>query len=650
MMQIHSIEIENYRQYKGKHHIDFTRDAERTFVVIEGANGTGKTNLLNAVLWCLYGKEEHLEKTPSGMPIINERVLKSIERGKTDTVRVRVAIGEEEPKYLFERVELWGPERRIDNDFSAWFLVGKDWKPSEQPNITVNFLLPEGIKHFFFFNGERLNDFFRTGSNEKVRQAILDVSQVSLLDTTINHLGNIRDSLARDAKGLSSEAEEIQERIERIRAGIEDYRNILEKYQEEKRKVGADLDEAETWLREHSISQVKTLQRGRDQLEREIDRIDRQRTEIKEASLKHLISSLPFIFGLEALHEMATKVDKEYRTGELPPKIKDTYLKELLQRGRCICGTDLESDRDARKQIMELLAGESSVLASIHREVTSGKFLSASIFRDASKFAETREKYGKQTRELDATADEYRQALKETNEEMKKIDEEEVRDIENRRSNLFQRLESLQKKIAIYQDRIENGNRKVSENQAKYRKELKKERKHARLLSRLELCDKGLCVLEKLKSETIREVRNTVEERTKEYFLSLIWKKDTYEDIRIDDDYTVSVKSVLGSESLGSLSAGERQVLALSFIAALREISGFDAPLIIDTALGRISGEPKDNIAECLPRYLSGTQVTLLLTDQEYTPSVREKLAKKVGLEYELVFSDGETKVREFVK
>ena len=98
-----------------------------------------------------------------------------------------------------------------------------------------------------------------------------------------------------------------------------------------------------------------------------------------------------------------------------------------------------------------------------------------------------------------------------------------------------------------------------------------------------------------------------------------------------------------GRDSLGSLSAGERQVLALSFLAALREVSGFEAPIIIDTPLGRISKDPRENIARLLPQFLGETQTTMFVTDQEYTQSVRKLLSTHVGKEYRLEFDEALT-------
>jgi len=120
----------------------------------------------------------------------------------------------------------------------------------------------------------------------------------------------------------------------------------------------------------------------------------------------------------------------------------------------------------------------------------------------------------------------------------------------------------------------------------------------------------------------------------------LIWKKDSFKDVRIDKDYNISIIDNRGMESVGTLSAGERQVLALSFMSSLNIVSGFDAPIIIDTPLARITGEPRENIARSLPNYLMRRQVILLVTEDEYTKVVREKIKKAVGKEYLIKFRE----------
>jgi len=138
------------------------------------------------------------------------------------------------------------------------------------------------------------------------------------------------------------------------------------------------------------------------------------------------------------------------------------------------------------------------------------------------------------------------------------------------------------------------------------------------------------------------EIRTKVEQKTKEYFFNLHWKGEEFGDVKINENYEIELVGQYGAPKLGTLSAGERQILALSFMAALSGVSGFDAPVIIDTPLGRISGEPKEKISMSLPRYLKDSQLTLLITDQEYTPVVRNHMKERIGKELELRYDENE--------
>ena len=78
-MIIESIKIENFRQYKGPIDLKFSLDKNKNFTIVKGTNGAGKTNLLNAITWCLYDEELHKPDTVSGGPIYN-LIAKNVEK------------------------------------------------------------------------------------------------------------------------------------------------------------------------------------------------------------------------------------------------------------------------------------------------------------------------------------------------------------------------------------------------------------------------------------------------------------------------------------------------------------------------------------------------------------------------------------------
>ncbi len=646
-MRIFYIEFENYRQYKNKQKIVFSDDSTHNFTVIQGANGAGKTNLLNGITWCLYGKELHFSKKYIGLPIINEKKLFELKEGEEIEASVTIVLGDEKPYYIFKR-SIKGIKNNekfnyIEQPLNGWFLLNNDWKESSSPTITLNGLLPEGIKNFFFFDGERLDDFFKIGNDEEIKKAILSVSQIDLLDTAIGHINDKKIQIEKEADGLSLKAKELVSKIDSAKKPLEINRVFLGDLIKQKTDTATNLSDIEEKLRESSIPLVNQLQNERDNLSGTIDKIDLQKSSVREKSIEHLISLGPLVYGKGAVSTSLEIINKKYQRGELPPKIRNPFLRELLVSGECICGADISSGR-SREKIEQLLTKVS--LSEIDSEISNGKFQLEQMKKEIDEFITKRDEYGSEIRNLDEINQKNRERLKEISSKIEKTNVEEIQLWENQRIQFQKVLQTLEGDIRITKSEIERAETLIQEWEKEYRKELEKEKKHQTLLKKLNLCEDALKILKQMKMELISEVRETIEFNTKEYFLNLIWKKDTYSEVKIDNNYRVSVLSKLGSESLGSLSAGERQILALSFMAALREISGFEMPVIIDTPLGRISGEPKDNVAESLPEYLTDTQVTLLVTDQEYTPSVKKLLSKRVGKEYELKFNEIESETQ----
>ena len=55
-MRIAGLELNDFRQYHGKQRIVFSRGEKANVTLVIGANGAGKTHLLEAINWCLYGE------------------------------------------------------------------------------------------------------------------------------------------------------------------------------------------------------------------------------------------------------------------------------------------------------------------------------------------------------------------------------------------------------------------------------------------------------------------------------------------------------------------------------------------------------------------------------------------------------------------
>nr|WP_295161843.1 AAA family ATPase [uncultured Methanobrevibacter sp.] len=98
-MYIKSVDIANFRIFYKDHHFNFSCN-DKFLNVIYGKNSTGKTSLINAVHWCLYG-QEILEG--GAEPIINEGIVEEIPRNGEANVEVTVMFEYDERDIAVQR-------------------------------------------------------------------------------------------------------------------------------------------------------------------------------------------------------------------------------------------------------------------------------------------------------------------------------------------------------------------------------------------------------------------------------------------------------------------------------------------------------------------------------------------------------------------
>ncbi len=154
----------------------------------------------------------------------------------------------------------------------------------------------------------------------------------------------------------------------------------------------------------------------------------------------------------------------------------------------------------------------------------------------------------------------------------------------------------------------------------------------------INICDKSISFLENFKTETLKNNLNKVEKFTESTFKQLI-QKQIIKKISLNQDFEISVLNQRDQEEFGTLSQGETQLLALSFLAGMRNaVSRFDFPVIADTALSKLSEIPRLNMSKILPKAFNNKQLILLVTDTEFTEIVKENLGDKISDIHEIDF------------
>lgn len=142
--------------------------------------------------------------------------------------------------------------------------------------------------------------------------------------------------------------------------------------------------------------------------------------------------------------------------------------------------------------------------------------------------------------------------------------------------------------------------------------------------------------------------RRQIEEGVTRHFLQLFDSNRLIDRIRVNSSLGLSLENSRNIPvARGSISAGMKQLVAISLLWTLMELSARKALVAIDTPLARLD---RAHQAKVLQVYLPAvsTQVLLLPTDSELTPDKYAQLKPYVYKEFTLVNESGDdTKIRE---
>jgi DNA sulfur modification protein DndD len=133
----------------------------------------------------------------------------------------------------------------------------------------------------------------------------------------------------------------------------------------------------------------------------------------------------------------------------------------------------------------------------------------------------------------------------------------------------------------------------------------------------------------------------------------MIWKKDFFKPVQIDDDYRVLVSpKKYDIEWRNALSAGETACLAFAFSLTLSKVAGFSYPMVVDSPLGRLDSEVKEFVSSVLAKALEseigedGKQILLLMTDSEFNTDVADSIAHMKPKVMEIIFDQDKIETR----
>jgi DNA sulfur modification protein DndD len=148
--------------------------------------------------------------------------------------------------------------------------------------------------------------------------------------------------------------------------------------------------------------------------------------------------------------------------------------------------------------------------------------------------------------------------------------------------------------------------------------------------------------LHDLRDALRQKMRGRLEAAINARFADLVHDHKLIARIGIDDRYTLSFHDAQG-QSIGraSLSSGLKQLAATALMWAMKEVSDFQMPVVIDTPLGRIDLENQENMLRNYYPNLAH-QVIILPTNAEIDKAKFPWIADHVGVQYRIVNETGD--------
>ncbi len=665
--EITSIKLKNYRQYYGQVSVDMI-GRDKGFTVFLGENGEGKSNLLNAINWCMYNKEPHTRKSAS-LPIINTKHLEETPLESTCEMMVELMIKKGNERFIIRRT-LKGTkhhleERDVDGsnvytlDEKGGLLIPKglevfdvkaefdmlDESGAYTPgkgnfDAHIMEILPENLSRFFILDGEFLENLF--DKFEEIKKGVHQIAQVDLLYAVVE---NIKKIVNKNPKGLSAEIAESNKEIQDIVNYLESSEGDVMRYSNELRWSESDggecypasgdakykalkedriliVQEFHGAQREIENTGAETMQKLLEDEKKQDESISNLQQTVKQQEqerIDNLIKKGPVVFLKPAIIDVINKISQEENKGGLPNKIKKIFADDLLTNGKCLCGNDLHINHKAREHIENM---RDKLLNDIDVDVALDiRFENKGWIKDydviVNSFDTARDSY-ENSNELLKNA---QKELKLIRSKMKNTGNNDYTELVEKRDNLEQTITNIDREMGSLESeirlkRLELSSKEHSRSKLKVRDKRTQVFQHDR-----KIWEETRSKVGNMAIELEENLRDKIQHTMTDYFKQIMYKDD-FDKIIINEDFNLRLLKKDRWDATGSLSAGERLFMALSFIAALRKVTGYLFPLIIDTPLGRVSSTPRELLGKKLPKFLEESQIILLATDTEYMAQV----------------------------
>jgi DNA sulfur modification protein DndD len=641
-MWISKLELTNFKSYQ--HQIfDFPQPRDgKNIILIGGMNGFGKTSLLEAIYLSLYGKEAitYLAraglKTNTGYPSFLERALHGQAiRNSRDSMSVMIQINiNEHEAFQFLRKWYFGKNGDWNNDeeLLVYEVRAGIRQPQKSEGTHANellerYLVPAHLAPFFFFDGEEVKKLADQSRVEQIKQGMEGLLGVVLLRKLSIRLEQYQ---ANKNQGVSSvDEEKHRQLLEKLTSHEAQFKSDSERrYALENELEGLKIERQDLNTRIISsgggggdVATAKQIIDEQKDTEAELNKTEDLLVSIFSEKLPfHFVSQELRSELVSQLHAEIEKINWDDHKRSMEPG-KARFMGRFYEDGEPTINPSLnDQQKDAVKIRLEAAweslffpAPEGCAENILHDYLYGGKReqvidLMSNLkvgVKEILGLIERKEFLQRRVKEL---INRYTR--------IEGVDRDGTLAALNAELNTLNSLISQKDRDSADLNRtIKTLETDINNERAIYEREHEKFIQANPVKSAVAKAQRVCNLINELIPSLYTFKTQKLAEAMTDVYHSLA-HKDQVARIDIDETGQTKVLSKEGDEIIFDRSAGENQLFATALIAGLAKVSGMDAPLVVDTPLGRLDSEHRKNILNFWVSD-SNRQVILLSQDKE---------------------------------
>ena len=641
-MKLISAKFQNFRLLRDLR-LDFSTSDDKKLTVIRASNESGKTTILNALQWALYGDNALPNKgrgyrlfpidwdipkgrsIPISVQVDFEQRISGLKTNRTNRYR------------LIRSVEETKDGRRKNPKIELFELTELGANPIHPPEAQIaRLLLPSNLREVFFTDGDRALIFIEadslTDKRSQVRNAIQSLLGLDVIKSALDdHLKKTMAELNKDSKNIGSDTE-----LTQIVRELEDIDKKVKLLENERDDAKLQFDAIEQKLADLDQDIESALIKGdQEELNRKLKKAETELNGIRNHEEKlvsqhsQLFRKPPLFRDLLApvLEQSFEKLNELRDQGKLPsPTIP--VLAERLTGVTCICGESLDQhaeDGKRRRKHIERLISESRKTDRLQKCLTDLYFgsltlQSTEITHEQHWIAEYKS-ISIRHDELEAQREELEKELTALEVQLEDIGNTDIHALRSTKQDYIARREGLNDTRIDRERELERQKERQRALTATHNNLITKERRGKRISARLEATRDISQILQKSYNQITNEELQKVSRLMNCLFLKMIGADPEQGAIiqkaEISTDFDILVYGLDGHllDPDRDLNGASRRALTISFILALTKVSEVVAPNVIDTPLGMMDGFVKSSVLKTTIR--ESSQLILFLTRSE---------------------------------